>query len=79
MRRLNHMFELEIDLTDLGNNSDELINSMKDKIDELEEKLPQLKIRDYLEEITGQFTERSFAPLSDVWKRELGDLFEDLD
>lgn len=79
MRRLNHMFGLEIDLTDLSNNSSELITSMETKIEELEQKLPQLKVREYLEKITDQFTERSFAPLSDVWKRELGDLFEGLD
>ncbi|MCB0214334.1 MAG: PAC2 family protein [Anaerolineae bacterium] len=79
MNRLNHMFGLEIDLTDLSNNSDELITSMEEKIEELEQKLPQLKVREYLEKITGDFTERPFSPLGDVWKRELGDLFEDFD
>ncbi|MCB0182521.1 MAG: ABC transporter substrate-binding protein, partial [Anaerolineae bacterium] len=79
MRRLSHMFGLEYSLSDLDERSDELINSMSAKIDELEQKLPQLNVKAYIEEVTGDFTETSFMPLGDVWKRELGDLFEDLE
>lgn len=79
MRRLSHMFGLEYNLSDLDESSDELITSMSAKIDELEQKLPQLKIREYIEKVSGDFTETSFMPLSDVWKRELDDLFEDLE
>ncbi|MCB9078742.1 MAG: PAC2 family protein [Anaerolineaceae bacterium] len=79
MRRLSHMFGLEYSLSDLDESSDELINSMSAKIDELEQKLPQLKVREYIEKVSDDFTETSFMPLSDVWKRELDDLFEDLE
>ncbi len=76
-RRLNHMFGLGIDLSDLDIKSDELISSMDQKIDELDRALPQLEVREYLESLTGEFVEMPFMPLGEVWERELGDLFEE--
>ena len=35
--------------------------------------------REYLEQLASEFTEMSFMPLDDVWERELGDLFQDMD
>jgi len=78
MRRLNHMFDLGLDLSDLQRQSAELISALDAKIEELESKLPQLNVREYMEELAKDFTERSFMPLDDVWERELGDLFSDL-
>ncbi len=78
MRRLNHMFDLGIDLSDLEQQSSELVSALDSKIEELERKLPQLKVREFMEELGKEFTERSFMPLDDVWERELGDLFSDL-
>lgn len=78
MRRLNHMFDLGLDLSDLQRQSNELITALDTKIAELESKLPQLKVREYMQELAQDFTERSFMPLDDVWERELGDLFSDL-
>lgn len=75
MRRFNHMFDLEFDLSDLERQSKELISQMDSKIDELERKMPQLKVREYMEKLTEDFTEMPFVPLGDVWERELGDLF----
>ena len=77
MRRLNHMFDLGMDLSDLEGQSSELIGALDSKIEELERQLPQLNVRDYLQELARDFTERSFMPLDDVWERELGDLFSD--
>ena len=77
MRRLNHMFGIEIDLTDLERKTEELIASMDAQIDELEQKAPRLKIKEYLQELAAGFTERPFMPLGDVWKRELRDLFDE--
>ncbi len=79
IRRFNHMFDLGIDLVDLEQKSDELLLSMDAKIKELEKKVPQLKVRDYMDELAKDFTERPFMPLDEVWERELGDLFEDLE
>jgi proteasome assembly chaperone (PAC2) family protein len=79
LRRFNHMFDLGLDLTDLQAKSAELIDSIEAKITELDTKMPQLKVKEYLAEIARDFTETPFMPLDDVWERELGDLFQDLD
>jgi predicted ATP-grasp superfamily ATP-dependent carboligase len=75
LRRLNHMFGLEIDLSDLELKSEELTASMDSQIEELEQKAPRLKVREYLEQLADEFKEMPFMPLGDVWERELRDLF----
>ena len=79
MRRFNHMFGLGIDLADLDRQSEDLVASIDGKIEELDRTMPQVNVRGYLEKLTANFTERPFMPLDDVWERELGDLFDDLD
>ena len=79
MRRFNHMFHLGLDLSDLDKKSADLLESMDAKIREVDSRLPQLNVREYMEKVAREFTERPFMPLSDVWERELRDLFEDLD
>jgi proteasome assembly chaperone (PAC2) family protein len=76
MRRFNHMFGLRLDLSDLERQSDDLIATMAAEMSELEKKVPQLSIREYLDKLAKDFDEMSFMPL-DVWDRELGDLFKD--
>ena len=41
--------------------------------------MPQLKIKEYVAGLTEEFEEMSFMPLDDVWERELGDLFDDME
>ncbi len=77
MYRINHMFDLEISLVDLQQESDDLIASMAAKIIELAEENPDLNIKTYMEKINQDFEERSFMPLDDVWERELGNLFDE--
>jgi proteasome assembly chaperone (PAC2) family protein len=79
LRRLNHMFKMTLDLEELEAQSYELIASMSAKIKALEEEMPQLKIKEYIEKLTADFQENSFMPLDDVWERELGDLFDDME
>jgi proteasome assembly chaperone (PAC2) family protein len=79
MRRCNHMLDLDLNLSDLEQRSYELVETMDEKISELEDKYPQLKARDYLEQVAEAFTERPFMPLDDIWERELRDLFGDSD
>jgi len=79
MRRLNHMFDLEISLSDLESKSETLLASMDAKLDELERTMPQANVRQHLKKLTEEFEERPFMPLSDVWQRELDDLFKDLE
>ena len=79
MRRLNHMFGVGLDLSDLSRQSDELVTSMAAKIDELEKTVPHVPVRAFVEKLSNGFTEMSFTPLDDVWDRELGDLFKDIE
>jgi proteasome assembly chaperone (PAC2) family protein len=79
MRRLNHMFKLGLDLSDLERQSDELIVSITLKIEELAREMPQLNIKEYLRQLDDAFEERQFMPLDEVWARELGDLFDDIE
>ena len=78
-RRLNHMFGMAIDLADLEEQSEKIIASVESEIDELEKALPELQVRRYIQDVTASFEERPFMPLGDLWERELGDLFQDLD
>jgi len=77
--RFDHMFDLGIPLSDLERKSDELTSSMDDKIAQLERTMPQLKVREYMETLAEDFVEMPFMPLGEVWERELGDLFKDME
>lgn len=79
MRRLNHLFELNFNLSDLEEKSQELMLTMADQIEELTEKLPELNIHEILMQISAQFTERPFEPLDDIWAQGLADLFNEND
>jgi proteasome assembly chaperone (PAC2) family protein len=80
MRRVNHMFELEIDLSELEEQSYELMVSMDAKIDELDEQMPDLDVRAYMEEIADDFEAHPFVPpLSEVWGKALGNLLRNKD
>jgi proteasome assembly chaperone (PAC2) family protein len=79
MRRLNFMFDLGFDLSDLARQSDDVVSSMETKLDELKRKMPQLRLSEYMDQLTREFEELPFMPLDDVWERELSDLFKDFD
>lgn len=79
MQRINHMFGLAVDLSDLEEKSDDLVASLDAKVAQLERQLPQLRIREYLDRVNQEFTEVSFMPLDEIWEQELGDLLESLD
>jgi len=78
MRRLDHMFDLGLDLSDLREQSDELIASWDSKIEHVAMTMPDLEIREYMHEVDSEFTEMPFEPLGDVWEDALRDLFDDL-
>ncbi|NBD34636.1 MAG: hypothetical protein GVY30_01400, partial [Chloroflexi bacterium] len=71
--------QLDLDLSDLENHSYDLIASMDAQVDELNEEIPDLEINSYLQELTDDFNEKRFVPLSDVWEKGLQDLFNSLD
>ena len=74
MRRLNYMFGLPIDLSELEQRSDDLMAAMNDKMAELEREMPQLHVRKHLEKVAQDFEEMPFLPLDDMWERELRDI-----
>jgi proteasome assembly chaperone (PAC2) family protein len=77
MRRLNHMFDLRLDLTELGQRSEDMFQTIEEKIEEMAEENPELNIKAYLERLDEQFTEMPFLPLDDVWEQGLRGLFDD--
>ena len=77
MRRLNYMFKMGLDLSDLERQSHELLQSVADQIEALENKLPQAQVREYLEKVHSAFVESSFMPLDDVWETGLRDIFKE--
>jgi proteasome assembly chaperone (PAC2) family protein len=79
MLRLNHMFKLGVDLTDLTEKSDEVVAQIGGAIDELTTQLPHAPIKEWLAKLTGDFVEMPFNRLGDVWEDALGDLFKDND
>lgn len=79
MRRFNYMFGTHIDLSELEEQSLELTSAMDDKIKELMNEYPQMEIRNFFDKLSDEYNEMTFAPLDDVWEREIEDLFKDLD
>lgn len=77
VRRFNHRFGLGLDVVDLQERSEELVTALDKKLAELEEKFPQLNVREFMAEIEDNFTELSFMPLDDVWEQEFRNLFDD--
>ncbi len=77
MVRLDHMFGLEMDLSNLEIQGRALVQWVEQQLEELDEKAPHLNVRAYIEELSADFEELTFAPLSDLWERELRDLFEE--
>ncbi len=76
MRRFNHMFGMEFDLTELEHQSYELTLSMDTKINDVEEQLPQLEIREYLAQVADEVDGKPFVALSDVWGKALGSMLD---
>ncbi|RMD49713.1 MAG: PAC2 family protein [Candidatus Thermofonsia bacterium] len=79
MRRINYMLNLDFDLSDLERRSAKLVEVLDDKVAEIDAKAPQLGVRDYMAQLSAQFSEVAFAPLDHVWDEELDRLFNDGD
>jgi len=75
--RLNYMFRLELELDDLEAQSEALVQWIDAQVKQLERDSPELKVGEYIASLTADFEEMSFEPLSDLWERELRDLFDE--
>lgn len=76
MRRLDYMFDLDLDLSELESRSAKLIAAWDSRIAQLENKLPGV-VKPYMEEVNEEFEERTFDPLGQAWEDALGDIFGD--
>ena len=76
MRRLDYMFGLDLDLSDLEDQSAELITAWESRIAGLERKMPGV-VRPYMERVNEDFSEEPFDPLEQAWEDALGDIFDD--
>lgn len=79
MRRVNHMLGTNFDLSDLEQKSDDLIEVVESKIEEIDRKTPQLDVREYMAQLSEGYEEVLFDPLDDVWEEELRRLFDESD
>lgn len=77
MRRVNHMFKLGFDLTDLESKSVALVKAIATKIENLSAAMPQFAIKQHIEKLTANFVEPSFDPLDEVWEAGLKDIFKE--
>jgi hypothetical protein len=77
LRRIAYMTGLDLDLADLEERSQDLIDAWSAKLDELEQKHPEMHVRAYLAAMTKDFVERPFIPLDDAWNA-LDDLLGDI-
>lgn len=76
MKRINRMFNLEMDLSGLKRQSEELVAAWDAKINHLAQAMPQLRVKDYMDKVNADFaTQDSADRLSDVWEDALRDIF----
>ena len=74
MRRVDYMFKLGFDLSDLEQKSRTLVKAMASKIEALSTAMPQFAIKQHIEKLTVDFAEPSFDPLDEVWEAGLKDI-----
>ena len=77
MRRLNHMFHLGVDLSDLAAQSAGLTAAWDAQVARLASDLPQLHIQDYLDRVEAEFVEETGDHISDVWDEALRDILSE--
>jgi proteasome assembly chaperone (PAC2) family protein len=71
LKRVRYMLKLDLDLRGLERESRRLIKQMDEKVDEIDSANPQLGVREYIQRISEEYTEKPFDPLADVWEEEL--------
>ncbi len=79
MRRLNVMFNLQIDLSELEERSQRLTESLDAQVDKLCDRLGHTQLYDYFQQLEQEFEERSYMPYESMWEDELEDILDDLE
>jgi len=76
MRRVNFFLKTRFDLSELETKSQQLIDVLNDKVEELQG-LTSSAVREYFDLLSEDFDEEVFDPLDDVWENELKRLLDD--
>jgi proteasome assembly chaperone (PAC2) family protein len=79
VRRLNYMFSIDLDLTDLEKRSQQLQVAMDAKMTEIEQVAPQMNLHEYLQRLREDFEEKSFNPADEFWEEKLRGLLDRFD
>jgi hypothetical protein len=79
MQRIKYMLKLDINLSELEQNSQELIDLIDKKVDDIDRDQPQLGLREYLNRLSEAFAENPFNPLDNIWEDELQRLLKKMD
>lgn len=79
MRRLNVMFNLQIDLSDLEERSHSLTSALETKFAQLVQQAGGDRLERHLARMEAEFEEKSFLPFEGVWEDELGNILDELD
>ncbi|MCP4537289.1 MAG: PAC2 family protein [Chloroflexi bacterium] len=77
MKRLKRMLDLSMDLSDLKSKSEKLVTMWDSKIEHLEQTMPHLQIKDYMEQVSADFAAKKETTdhTSGVWEDALQDIF----
>ena len=76
LKRVRFMLKLDLDLRGLERESRRLIKQMDEKVEEIDGANPQLGVREYIQQLSEEYTEKPFDPLADVWEEELNRLVD---
>ncbi len=79
MRRLNVMFNLQIDLSDLEERSHSLTSALETKLAQLVQQAGGDRLERHLARMEAEFEEKSFLPFEGIWEDELGNILDELD
>lgn len=79
MRRVNHMLKANFDLNELEEKSQHLLETVDEKVEEIDRDSPQLDVRDYMRRLSEEFEEKIFNPLDDLWEQEIRRIFDEFD
>lgn len=77
VKRINYLFKTRFDLIDLEEKSQQLLEAIEAKVDDLDLSTSELSVRDYMRRLSDAFTETPFDPLDEVWEDELRRLFDE--
>ncbi|MEM9950438.1 MAG: PAC2 family protein [Chloroflexota bacterium] len=76
MKRVNFFLKTRFDLSELESKSDQLVNVLNDKVEELQG-ISSSAIREYFDMLSEDYETEIFDPLDDVWEDELKRLLDD--